>query len=327
MTRAAFISAGGDPFILLLSYKLFKERWYDEVDKLYICYNTSINQELVPFVEQRLKDPKVEFIYVPQALSYGLPINKCLEKCSEDLIMLLEDDGYIYQRGVVGKHFKYIEGGEFDVIGSPRFSCALEVADAMKVKYNLDYSGEGDKGPNFWPNFFFCKRSDLLKTDLDFAPKMFPKGEYVKELDLTPETDLHNDTFVWTGIQMRFLGLRFKEVPQHKASPTELEDKQFGINNWKERPYGWLHAGSLSVFVTYLMLENYMPDPPNDFCLQELETRISFWQLAVELEEYSEIAEFKKHYLEGLEKTIKHYKMNENRINKKKLVYKQLLQI
>ena len=39
MSKAVFLSAGGDPFLALFAIKLWKERWYDEVDKFWVCYN------------------------------------------------------------------------------------------------------------------------------------------------------------------------------------------------------------------------------------------------------------------------------------------------
>ena len=64
MSRAVFLSSGGDPFLSLFVLKLFQERFYDEVDKFYICYNNhaGVPIEVVSeFMARVVKEPKVHF--------------------------------------------------------------------------------------------------------------------------------------------------------------------------------------------------------------------------------------------------------------------------
>lgn len=328
-TRAAFISAGGDIFLLLLMFKLFEERWQNEVDKLYICFNGNTDESLVEYIHQKVtQNEKVVWIYDKRELGYGMPIRLCLDQCQEDLILLLEDDGFIYSRGVVERCFRKIEDDECDIVGSPRFSCSFEWSGLMKRKLGLKYKDQGDTGPNFWPNFFFCKRSDLLKTDLEFAPVNFKEGTYVPLLDYTAQEEgLVGDTFVWISIQMRMMGLRVFEVPQYKASPLEHDEYMRKEGKWADKYYGWIHGGSLSVFWSSMRVGKYMPHPPNEFCLQEYETRVSFWTIAVDLIDDETIASTIKQYKDGLENTIVYYGMDRSRIHKKILIYKSLLQI
>lgn len=327
-TRAAFISAGGDIFLVLLMFKLF-QRWQDEVDKLYICFNGNTDQGLVEYVRQQVtQNEKVVWIYDPRELGYGMPIKLCLDQCQEDLILLLEDDGFIYNRGVVERCFRKIEEEGYDVVGSPRFSCSFEWSRLMKTKLGLTYKDQGDTGPNFWPNFFFCRRSDLLKTDLEFAPVNFPQGTYVPLLDYTAQEEgLVGDTFVWVSIQLRMMGLSVFEVPQYKASPLEHGEYMRKEGKWNDKIYGWIHGGSLSVFWSSMRIGKYMPDPPNEFCLQEYETRVAFWTIAVNLIQDDRIESTIKQCKDALEATIEHYKMDRTRLHKKILIYQSLLQL
>lgn len=327
MSRAVFVSAGGDPFILLLVHKLFKERWYDEVDRFWVCYNnhSKIPLDVVSEVLGKLvKDPKVNLMYYQRGIGNGMPITQMCHASHEDNVMLLEDDGFIFSNGVVDECFKKIEDGSYDAGGSPRFSCGVEVGEASKKKYNLDYTGYGDVGPNFWPNFFFCKREDLMKTDMNFASKTWEAGERSEELDHTFKEQNHGDTFVWTSVQMRAMGLKFFEVPQNHASPTELADKELKTMNYIGDPMRWIHGGSLSAGMGgYLSGE--VPGHETKQQRQEMETRVAFWTIASDVIEGFD--DFKKVYKEGIKSLTANAKLNTGRINAKIKLYKELMYV
>ncbi len=326
MSRCAFLSAGGDVLLLNLAIHFFKNVWQDEVDKMYICYNGIIEPKVLEFAKKIAVHPKIEFLYVPYPLGFGLPFTTCFNASKEDLILLLEDDGYIYKKGLVDECFKLIESGEYDMVGSPRRSCSDGIWNKSKEKYNLDYSGIDDVGPNFWPNFFFCKRSDLLKTTLDFGGHGWAKGEYVKELDFTAENEEAGDTFVWISMQLRALGLKAKTFNQCHAMPEEIEEYNKKFRNWQGQPFGWIHAGSLSSGWNGFLDGKYTPTPEG-YGLQELETRVAFWTIASDIEPFDEIKEFKDKYVAGIIAMIEHYNLDTTRIRKKMNIYKQLLRL
>ena len=328
MTRAVFLSAGGDPFIASLALKLFKERWYDEVDRFYICYNNHAGVPLdaaQEFITTAITDPKVHLLYHPQGIGNGMPITEMTKIAQEDLVMLLEDDGFIFGSGIVNECFQKIEKDQCDAVGSPRGSCGMEVWDAMQKKYSLDYSGYGDVGPNYWPNFFFCKREDLLKTDMNFASKAFPEGAYFKELDHTFTAVNYGDTFVWADIQMRYNGVRFASVPQYHASPNEIEQYERKEDKWADGANPrWIHGGSLSAgWGGYLT--GAVPDVSTDSAKQEIESRVAFWRIA--LEATPGYTQFRMEYAQGIHHLVNSAKLSQDRIQKKYNIYKQLLQV
>ena len=327
MSRAIFISSCADPFILLLCVKFFQERFYEEVDKCYINVNNhaQVPKEVVRELLGKLsQDSKIHLIYHPQGIGNGMPVTEMVLLSQEDNILLLEDDGFIYTPGVVDGYFKKIESGETDLLGSPRYSYG-EVADAAKKKYNLDYSGIGDRGFGWWPNFFFAKRTDLLKTDLDFGSKKYPKGEYFKELDHTFTEDCYTDTFTWASLQLRYMGLSIEEIPQFHASPTEMEDKRDGKMNWENnKTPSYIHGGSLSTSWNGY-LSGKEPDVSNENAVRELETRISWWQICSDVIEGYE--EFKKQYKLGIVTLVSKGNLNDKRIKAKYDLYRNLLKI
>jgi len=327
MSRAVFLSAGGDPFISLLVLKLFQERWYNEVAKFYICYN---NHSGVPlevaqeFVSRAIAEPKVQLIYHPRGIGNGMPITEMTQIAKEDLVMLLEDDGFIFESGQVDKCFQKIESDLTDIVGSPRGSCGMEIWDRSKEKYNLDYSGYGDVGPNWWPNFFFCRRADLLKTDMNFGSITFKPGEYNKELDYTFKDINHGDTFVWACMQLRAMGLRSHSVPQYHASPFEIDEFESHTMNWIGEKPKWMHGGSLSAgWGGYL--SNQVPDVSNDSAMKEIETRVAFWTIASSV--IDGFTEFKFVYQKGIESLIQNAGLDRDRIGKKIGIYRTLMRI
>lgn len=312
--------------------KLFKERFYDEVDRFWICFNNHAGtpRDVVSeFLSKVCKEPKVRLIYHPTGIGNGVPITEMTlisNISKDDLVMLLEDDGYIFEGGEVNRCFQQIESDLVDAIGSPRFSCGNEIGDASKKKYNLDYSGYGDVGPNFWPCFFFVKRKDLLRTDLDFGSHTFHAGEYSKELDHTFKEINHGDTMVWMCIQLRALGLRFGTVPQHKADVYEITSKRDGIMNWhsSQQPFKWVHGGSLSAgYGGYL--SGRLPDVSHDSAKQEIESRVAFWTIASDV--VDGFTEFKKEYKQGIENLITNCFLDRDRIEIKIKIYRDLMKI
>ena len=326
MSRAVIISSCGDPFILLMVHRLFKKYWYDEVDRFYINFNNHIKTptkavgELLKIVSE---DPKVHLIYHPEGIGNGPPITELLGICKEDHILLLEDDFFIFTPGKVDECFKRIESGEVDLLGSPRYAFG-EVADAAKKKYNLNYSGLGDRGFGWWPTAFFCKRNDLMRTDLDFGSNKYPKGQYFKELDHTFVEDAHTDTFTWASLQLRYLGLKAGDVPQYHADPDEVENKIKGEINWKDGKPFWLHGGSLSSgWGGYL--SGSIPEIQSETNRKEIETRVAFWSICSEITDGFEA--FKESYKQGIESLIINAELDRQQIAKKIIIYKELLGI
>ena len=325
MSRGVLLSTCCDPFTTSFCLKFWKERWYNEIDHFYINLNNhcQVPPEVIgEFMKDWANEPKITFIYHSTGKGNGPPQVELLKICEQDLILLLEEDFFIFEPGIVDGYFKKIESGECDLLGSPRYTYG-EVADAAKLKYNLDYSGEGDKGFGWWPTGFYCKREDLLKTDLDFGSKAYLAGETFKELDYTFKENNYTDTFTWTSLQLRYLGLKAIEIPQNHASPNEIEEFNRKELKWVEKPK-YIHGGSLSAgWSGYL--SGQIPDLSNQNAILEMETRCAFWSIAADATEGFE--DFKKLYKDGIETLIVNGKLDRNRINKKIMIYKDLMQL
>lgn len=204
---------------------------------------------------------------------HGDKMAKFVKEYPAEYMMFIEEDGIVLDPTFISRCFKLLEDGHYDLIGSPRMSCSPEIADAAATKWRLDYTGLGDKGPNFWPNFLFVKRTDLLKTDLHFTPKGWQVGQKIYVLDHTvKEPEVRGDTFVWASLQLRGMGLRIKEIPQYHSSPYDLEHLQCGEGVFDGNA-PWFHLGSLA--------GDFTP-PQSDMEKLEMEKRVMWRELCGE---------------------------------------------
>lgn len=326
MSRAALLSTCGDPFILLLGIKLWQEHWHDEIDRMYINYNNhcEIPQDVVgECLAELVKDKQIRLIYNPVGSGNGPPQVENLLVAKEDLVLLLEDDFYIYTPGVVDGFFKRIESGECDMLGSRRYTYG-EVADAAQKKYGLDYSGYGDRGFGFWPTGFYAKREDLLKTDLDFGSKQYTKGEYFKELDHTFSETCYTDTFTWASLQLQHMGLTCDNIPQYHADPYEIEQKTASEGNWHDGEPTYIHGGSLSAgWNGYL--SGKVPDIQSETNKREIETRCAFWQIACDVTDGFD--DFRMDYNLGINQLIDRADLDKDRIKAKYNLYLELMEL
>lgn len=293
------------------------------------------------------RHPKVRLITKRRANDHGPCLTQMTLRATEDLVMFIEDDAVIFRPNMVTECFDRIEKGYADIVASGRGSSADSLIQAAKEKYGLNYEGYGDKGPHFWPNFFFARRNDLLKTDMNFAAKVWQRGEFIKELDLTvPEEQAAGDTFVWASIQLRAMGLKIYNVPQYHAHPNDFEEKESNQNLW-DGNCPWLHLGSVSSGIFGILRDDYgkplahrtNPDLKGEEKLpdyihsegdkNEFERRVMWWQLAYEETrgECKDIEYFGEMYWKATENIINQYQLSNDKINKRKKIYKELMGI
>lgn len=249
MSRAVILPHPIDPFMLNYWLYGYKTIWQNEVDRLYIVANSPIQDDVVGYVLQIAKHPKITILYHPEQLEHGEAINRALNLVREEHVMLIEDDCYIFQPGQVDHAFSILENSDIKLIGSKRGSCHPEILQQAKRLWGLSYEGLGDQGCNFWPNLLWTSKANLLKTDRNFGAKAWNKGEVIKELgDYVVQNDIiYGDTFVWASLQLRNMVREqdIRYVPQYHGHPDDLkhyENRQFLWDGGAP----WVHVGSLS---------------------------------------------------------------------------------
>jgi hypothetical protein len=281
-------------------------------------------------------------------MEHGDGINLLLDECQEELVVLLEDDCYIWKAGKIKECFEAIESGQYDVIGSPRGSCSKDIWDLAKDKWHLDYSHIGDNGPNFWPNLLFTKKSILLATDRKFGARTWKVGETIEPLGkYAPQDDIAvGDTFVNTSLQLRNMVPkdRIREIPQYHGSTDDQADYEKGANLFDGNA-PWVHVGSLSSGVHGNLRDDQgralgrrKIDPPKDTSMgnfpetdqekMEWERRVAFWSMFMDYYMLGNapdpIYEFREEYIKAVNRIIEAYQLNRNRIAKRIALYRTI---
>ncbi|HYD35545.1 MAG TPA: hypothetical protein VD999_05735 [Vitreimonas sp.] len=350
MSRTALLPSSGDPFLLTFWFGQFLKVWQNEVDELIIHLNGYAEAEVVEYVRQMvLLSPKAKFIHTPSTVTHGNSIDLMLDEVKTDLVVLLEEDAPIFKPGTIDYCFKYIEEQGYEVVGSKRGSCALEILERAKEVWGLDYSGYGDQGCNFWPCFLFTKTQILKDTDRNFDSKQWKAGTYIPELDWTTSTDVHGDTFVNTSLQLRAKKCRIKEIPQYHCYTDDMPDyeKKMGIYDGYAP---WVHIGSLSSCFNGALVDDtnralgrrLVEAPKSDYPLQantvgekqEWERRLVWLSIAysgfhsndyLSKETKDILKVFSIEYGNALEKAVRYLGLNKERMFQRMKIYLELL--
>jgi hypothetical protein len=350
MSRAALLPLPGDPFLFAYWLSFFDLVWGNEVDTLYVYLNTPTEAAVVNYIRDLCNArPKINLQYLSYYSDHGPAINRMLDIVTEDNVMLIEDDGFIFRQTMVDKCFRYLESGQAQIVGSARGSCHPEILEAAQRKWGIPYEGEGDRGPNFWPNFFFSSKALLLRTDRNFAAKAWKQGEVIEPLGYTVKAPvIHGDTFVNTSLQLRAMvpQEQIVMVPQYHGSPEDLEHARKHIYLF-DGMAPWTHAGSLSSGVSGILRDSYnrplakreiMPaeektELPLSWCdgegpKKEMERRMQFFLTAWEAAPVTyHIAEFHSLYGHAIQQVIEQYKLDRGNINMRRRVYRTQLGI
>jgi hypothetical protein len=216
MNRLAILPCGGDPFCVLTPLYYYKTVWGKEVDKLIVVVNSPVEKECIDFIRELVaKVPNAEMMYFPIRIQQGNAIRAAFDASKEEYLLFTEDDSFIYRPGYVDKYFKELESGQYDAVGDLR-----EFAHPKLIETTMKVCGSDSRMVNLHPCFFFGKRSDFLKTDLNFSSREFKEGEYIAPLDWTVDIPYTgNDQFVWMSIQLRTLAkVRIHELPIYMTS-------------------------------------------------------------------------------------------------------------
>lgn len=351
MSRAAILPYPGDPFLLRYWLDLFFKYWADEIDKLYVYCNTPVEAPVVEYIERLCNHPKIHFTYIDHHIPHGVCINRSLDNVTEDHIMLVEDDAYIFKSGVVSHCFEQVETGNYDIVGSKRGSCSLELLKRAAEVWGIPYEGEGDQGCNFWPCYFFSTKDTLLHTDRDFDSRAWVLGDIIAPLnDYVVEVPVvASDTFVWASLQLHAMipESRIHYVNQYHASPDDFDNYAQGKYLFDGRA-PWTHIGSLSSGASGAIMDDQgrsvakrKIEPPHgptalplawcDITSQgarsEWERRVQFWLTFWENRDPDEITEFAEAYKYGLDQLISQFHLDLLAIRRRQKLYKNVLGI
>jgi hypothetical protein len=333
MNRAVLLPTPCDPFLIKYWLESFS-KWKNEVGKLYVCLNSPTEREVILYIQDLLDKYGANYIYIDHQIEHGDAINRLLDMVTEDYVMLIEDDAFVFKTGLVDSMFKLVET-EYDIVGSKRGSCGFEILNRAKDIWGVDCLGVGDHGCNFWPNFFFCKTQTLLDTDRNFSAKQWKAGEIIEALGCSFDVDVCGDTFVNTSLQLRAKGLKICHVPQYHGNTSDIEDHRDNKNLFDGKS-GWTHIGSLSSGVGGVLVDDQgrslarrLIDPPKEFTLppadiNEWARRLQWWQTFYDNSDPDKITEFRDEYKKALDRLYITSGVHRKTVLKRQKIYKEL---
>lgn len=330
MGRAVLLPTPGDPFLLYYWLNNYEKIWRGEVDKIYICVNGQTDPEVLKFFKELIGGvTNAEYIEFGTMIDHGNALNKLLDICKEEYVMLAEDDAFVIKPGQVDKCFKLLESGEKQIVGSRRGSCSAEITEKAKGKWGLDYSGFGDTGCNFWPAFLFTSKSLLTATDREFGAKRWEQGEYIKGLDMIADEECVGDTLVNTSLQLRAIVPEslIGYEPQYHGATNDEPDYKNRTNIWSPECC-WLHVGSLSSGVYGLLdldrelnLEHFRTDNEK----LELERRVVFWSIFAVYFKENALQKQLKDYKVALARLMVDYDLDRYSVARRMAMYQEVL--
>lgn len=231
MKRAAVCNFHGDPFVISYWLSLYQRYWKNEVDTLYFVVSFDRNhipKEVEEYDRDLLsKFSNIRVKYFNDHISPEKANELAIPDIEEGLVVLMEADSWVFRSQSVASGFYKIENEKYDMV-----SASLQLFSPSLEKLI------GFQGFARW--FLFCKTTDLLKTDLNFAPTDIKKGVYIPEFDYTIPNDISFETFGWMSFQLACLKPRIFWLPQNHLGPAS----DFNRSAYKE--YGWFHIRQFS---------------------------------------------------------------------------------
>lgn len=339
-SRAAILPTPGDPYINNLWLSSYKKLWSSEIDKLYICLNSGLDNVVLNWVAEQYTKLGCHVIVKNTYLNHGRAIRECLETCTEQYVLLLEDDFYILRSGQVDRLFKVVESGKADAVASLRASCGQELHKQLVKRFNL--VGAESLEPNFWPCLFLSDKKHLLNTSQWFDSYNFTEGKYYKELDWTPPSMESGDTFVRTSIELRGMGLKFHLEPQHRNTTNDLFSYPQGRGMFTQN-LPWTHFGSSSTSLNGSLLDENdcslgnkhagkkcsSPVIQDEHIREDYERRVALWKLCFDrfpiAKEKNTPTYFNDIYSKALNKLIDSCNLNREKIGTFQSIYKNVL--
>ena len=256
MTRAALLPAGADPFLAAYWLRHYRT-WADEVDELRVITCGDVPDEVTDYTRAWVESvPHATMTHIPERTWHGGVIGLLMEQTSADHVLLIEDDAFVRQPGVIDATFREIESGENDVVGCPRGGYGTEnLYSIVRRKF-----GDEPQGLALWPCFLFAPRAALEATDRHYGGVNFQAGDVVFGEVLTEPADA--DTFVWASLQLRAQGLRIGLRDGHRMGERAIAS---------DAP--WFHVGGLSSGHGYIWQSEQEPD----VAAREYEAERAIW--------------------------------------------------
>jgi hypothetical protein len=337
MSRAALLPTLGDPVLLNFWFRFYKN-FQDEIDTLYVRVASPLSEDILDYLTPEVRDLDFKILRWPTRAQHGDNINAILEECTEDHIILMEDDVFVLQPNRIGPLFQRIEDDEVDCIGSTRGCCSPELIAAITDEFGLSDMPASpehplNQCPNLWPSVFLSKAETLKATTRDFNAARWAPGESIEGLRWVSDKEECGDTFVRTSIELRAAGCRIDYVHQNHAGPVDIQQSKTEVGLFGPPP-PWVHFGSLSTFMTPFLNswgtdeEPALPPIPQA-AADEYMRRVGLFLVIAEhgMSDDPAMKKFNAGYNEYIERFASIDKLSRDRIQEYADIYTRLLKV
>lgn len=188
--RTAIVMSDGNPFNLNTWY-YFLHNWVDEVDCVIVSISTTMDDECKKAIEYICNQhSKIKLIFQDrdrlttpaELLYYGC------EEVKSGNVVFLEDDIYIFEKGVVDEKFKLLESGKYEIIGTDK-------PFASEYPYLKSYTeNELNLVGGFQPSWLFFNIELYKKAKELFIELCAYNGEKIQTRSKVIETALFGDS-------------------------------------------------------------------------------------------------------------------------------------
>lgn len=239
MSRAVLMQCPGDPFLTDYWLRNYERVWKDVVDELHVFVNGQTDPRILEFLDRRVRGLGGIFTCQPGRLVHGQATRRLVQECSAEHVLLIEDDAFVRDASEINWAFNRIEGGEADVLATPRGGMSPDIEQAALAKWgDPPVSPEGNSGYGLWPCFVFAPMAVLHRTDHRYESWSWNEGDVVPGLDYrVGPGGSHTDSFTAIAFQLYGMELEVEPCVQYK----ELWNRDL-----PETGAPWFHAGGLS---------------------------------------------------------------------------------
>lgn len=262
MTRAVLVGTNAYPFLMRFWYELFVKYWQDEVDTVYIAVSEPEHHTTWKYIRDLLsRHPKIRVIRT--GINWPKSINQVAQTITEDSILVMHDDTFVFQSGIVDKYFKIVENtGKIVTPITPIFTPKDLVEELMVRKFPdqvpFASSDTTDTGYSFYCNFFFMPKALFDKTTKDFGAYVVEVSDYCEYLDWTPLVrPINSDTNFKLCLELLAKGAQFHPIERmeianiyNNPDPIQsLWDMQEAGTGPFNPDAGWIHLQSMAYHI------------------------------------------------------------------------------
>jgi hypothetical protein len=249
----------------MLWYKVAKKYFLDEVDKVYIQLDFKQHPENAfnlsdKYIKDYFSKDKKIVIGTNKVNGIVSSLDNLLLMVKEDYILFAQEDSFIFKQNILNAYFGFLERNIYDVIGTPMLCYTPQASTFFTSIFGDEPWSLLTRGFAFWPNFFFCKRSDLEKTSLNFNIAEWKKDQYIPFIKTKVPFDIDMDVFAHISLELRALKLRFHYVEQNTDN--------------------WAHVTSLSSMFNFFVAPWPNPCQMDNSLRLEIERRYCWWSFA-----------------------------------------------